>query len=759
MVVPVDLSAQVPPVATFTSPNAAEILVLDASLSPEEVQFLQQLWDAIDYGIFILEVIENGQDFRYVKFNATMTRTSPIPVDYLLGKTVREALPPTISDICLRRYQACFNSAQTVSFEEHFELEGNRVWWLLTVKPLCWGTAGIQQLIATAVDITAQKEIEAEIGIREAKFRRFVENADDLIYEVDAAGNFTYLSPQFKTMYGYEVKAFLRKSFVSIVHPDDLTRVAASNQHLLLTGERQSGLEFRTCRRDGSSIWIVCNNSPIKNELGQVIGFHGIARDVSDRKVAEAQLQEQTRYKTLLSHIANQICNALSLNTVIETTIHALHELLELDYCGFGWFHPNGAEPIWEIIMDARPEGFPSYVGKYPASLLGSGSDLLIQHQTIIINDSQDVEDPVFRALLDSSNIKSDVTLPIRTAGDRIGLLFCLYSQKYHHWSDPEIELLNAIGSQVSIAIDQADLYAQTRAKSQKLEITLQELRRTQAQMVHHEKMSSLGQLVAGIAHEINNPVNFIHGNINYAAEYTQDLLGLIELYQKDYPNPTSAIADYIEEVDLEFLSQDLLKLLNSMKVGTERIREIVKSLRLFSRLDESDVKSVDIHESMDSTLMILQNRLKGKPNCPGIQVIKQYGTLPSVECYAGQLNQVFMNILANAIDALEERDKHRSIPEMEAHPSQITITTSLLEESDGKQWVEIAIADNGPGIPEDIQGRIFDPFFTTKPVGQGTGMGLSTSYQVIADKHQGSLTCSSTVGHGTELVIRIPHR
>ncbi|OUC13044.1 MAG: hypothetical protein B0A82_19325 [Alkalinema sp. CACIAM 70d] len=729
--------------------------LFETSLSRYQAQFLQQLWDTTNAGMFVLDVIENGQDFRYSKVNATMARISPVPIDYLLGKTVQEALPAPISDACLRQYQACLNEKKAVSFEEYFELDGYRTWWLLTVKPLSWGFQGIQQLIVTVVDITAQKNIEGKISIREARFQRFVENADGFIYEVDAEGKFIYLSPQFTTLYGYEVQEFLHKSFSALIHPDDLSRVLASTQHLFNTGEKLSSLEFRTRCRDGSWIWIVCNHSPITNELGQILGFHGIAWDDSDRKAAETQIQEQNRYKTLLSQITNQICNALSLNTVIETAIYALHDLLDLDYCGFGWLRPQEAEPVWEIIMDARPEGLPSYVGEYPASLLGSASDLLIQRQTIVINDSRDVEDPIFRSLLESLNIKSDVILPIRTASDRIGLIFCLYSQKYHHWSHSEIELLNAIGNQVSIAIDQADLYAQAQTKSQELEIALQKLRRTQAQIIHDEKMSSLGQLVAGIAHEINNPVNFIHGNITYAAEYTQDLLNLAERYQTDYPNPTPIILDRIEEIDLRFLSRDLPKLFSSMKVGTERIREIVKSLRLFSRLDESDIKAVDIHSGIDSALMILQNRLKGKLNDSGIQIIKQYGTLPQVECYAGQLNQVFMNVLTNAIDALEEMDNHRTIPEIEAKPSQITITTSLVD----AEWVEIAIADNGPGIPEDIQSRIFDPFFTTKPVGQGTGMGLSTSYQIIADTHKGSLTCTSTPKQGTTFVIRIPRQ
>ena len=285
--------------------------------------------------------------------------------------------------------------------------------------------------------------------------------------------------------------------------------------------------------------------------------------------------------------------------------------------------------------------------------------------------------------------------------------------------------------------------------KNQQLQTTLEELQKTQAQLIQSEKMSSLGQLVAGVAHEINNPVNFIDGNIIHAKEYIQQLLELLRLYQKEYPYPTPVIAEAIEAIELEFLTEDLQKLLNSMKMGSDcNIRNIVLSLRNFSRLDEAVMKAVDIHSGIDSTLMLLQNRLKAKPDHPAIEVIKEYGQLPLVECYAGQLNQVLMNIMTNAIDALENlcvigQHDHR----------QITIHTDLLN----SDWVVIEIADNGPGISKEVQQRLFDPFFTTKPVGKGIGLGMSISYEIITEKHQGNLRCISSPGEGAKFIIKIP--
>ncbi|MDZ8086832.1 MAG: ATP-binding protein [Nostoc sp. DedQUE12b] len=286
----------------------------------------------------------------------------------------------------------------------------------------------------------------------------------------------------------------------------------------------------------------------------------------------------------------------------------------------------------------------------------------------------------------------------------------------------------------------------QTEAELQQ---ALKDLQKTQIQLIQSEKMSSLGQLVAGVAHEINNPVNFIYGNLQHTDDYTQQLLLLIKLYQNHYPNPEPEIKNANEEADIEYLIEDLPKMLTSMKMGAKRIREIVLSLRIFSRLDEAEFKTADLHEGIDSTLLILQHRLKLQNNRPEIKVIKEYGEIPQIQCFAGQMNQVFMNILANAIDALEDCFQKELCP----NPL-ISISSEQVNEN-----VIIRIADNGIGIPKEIQLRLFDPFFTTKPVGKGTGMGLSISYQIITDKHGGSLQCISSPGQGAEFVITIPIR
>ncbi|MEB3209997.1 MAG: ATP-binding protein [Leptolyngbyaceae bacterium] len=291
------------------------------------------------------------------------------------------------------------------------------------------------------------------------------------------------------------------------------------------------------------------------------------------------------------------------------------------------------------------------------------------------------------------------------------------------------------------------------RHQASELECTLAELQKTQSQMLQSAKMSSLGQLVAGVAHEINNPVTFIHGNLSHVQTYAQDLMKLVNLYQHHYPEPNREIQSAIEHIDLTFIQNDLPKTLASMEIGSDRIREIVLALRIFSRLNEAAIKAVDIHEGLDSTLMILQHRLKPCSTRPEIQVLKNYDALPEVECYPGLLNQVFMNILANAIDTLDDIAATKTYQECLDHPGQIRLQTSLVND----QWVEIAIADNGAGIRLDVQRRIFDPFFTTKPVGKGTGMGLSISYQIVAERHRGTLECFSILGQGTEFRIQIP--
>ena len=284
--------------------------------------------------------------------------------------------------------------------------------------------------------------------------------------------------------------------------------------------------------------------------------------------------------------------------------------------------------------------------------------------------------------------------------------------------------------------------------KNVQLEELLEKLQDTQIQLIHTEKMSGLGQLVGGVAHEINNPVTFIDGNILFAKQYAEDLFKLLELYQIHFPNPPIEIQDEIERIDFDFLKKDIFKVHESIKVGTQRIRDIVLSLRNFSRLDEADLKKVDIHEGIDSTLMILQNRLKLKAGYPEIMVIKEYNQLPAVECFPSQLNQALMNILTNAIDALETKFNHQN----QALIPQISISTNLLDNN-----IVIRIADNGCGMTKEVYSKLFDPFFTTKPVEYGTGLGLSIAYKIIVSKHNGRLHCSSELDKGAEFTIEIP--
>ncbi|WP_210407489.1 ATP-binding protein, partial [Hydrocoleum sp. CS-953] len=395
--------------------------------------------------------------------------------------------------------------------------------------------------------------------------------------------------------------------------------------------------------------------------------------------------------------------------------------------------------------------------------------------QTVVFDSAKNEAKFAADPYIQNYQPKSILCIPIINRRQFIGILYLENNLTVGAFNSHRLEVLKVLTTQAAFSLENARLYENlSTAKNQleeyshtledkvkkrteelneknlRLSQTIKELKNTQAQLIQTEKMSSLGQMVAGIAHEINNPTSFIYGNINYATQYSEDLLNLINLYQQEYPNPTAKIEEMMEEIELDFLTEDFEKLLNSIKVGAERIQQIVLSLRNFSRLDESDMKLVNIHDGIDSTLLILQNKLNRVRGKSATKVVKKYGEIPVVNCYASQLNQVFMNILNNGIDALEEMRKNDS--ELNQEPT-LTITTEITK----SQTVKIKIADNGPGISLENQKKIFDPFFTTKPVGSGTGLGLSISYSIIVEKHKGKLSCNSTPEQGVEFVIEIP--
>ena len=671
--------------------------------------------------------------------------------------------------------------------KRYFHKQGYLVWGRLSVSLVRDPSGSLLFVVSMVEDITAAKRTEAAL----LHISKAVENASDAIAIADTLlVRFTYLNPAFGQMFGYTLEQLNEAGGFTILFPD--AKVMHEVLAIAVSGQSWQG-EVEMVSRNHSRRQIALRIDAIKDVTGEVVGTIAIHTDITERKQAEAALRRSYERAELLKQITSEIRSSLDPQHIFQTTVTQLGEALLVNRCMI-FLYQAAPQPTLSLVAEYLETGYSS-IEAFEVPVEGNAHIQQVLATDRAIASTNVYSEPLFADTLhlcQAMDIQSMLAIRTSYQGQPNGVLSLHQCDAYRYWTSSDIELLEAVAAQVGIALAHACLLekekctaaqlaqqnldlqisnSRANTKAAELEQALQDLQETQAQLVQTEKMSSLGQLLAGVAHEINNPVSFITVNINYACDYIQDLLRIVHLYQDYYPQPVEEIKYELQEIDLDFIIKDLPKLLNSMKVGADRINEIVLSLRNFSRPDEDEMSSVDIHEGIDHTLMILRHRLKAKGGSPEIEVSKNYGKLPQVVCYAGQLNQVFMNLISNAIDAIASCFDHAhdalvihtdaqgeieriSQPNYETKPK-IKICT----ETKDNRWVIIRIKDNGPGMTEEVKQKLFNPFFTTKPAGKGTGLGLSISYQIVVEKHGGHLQCFSVLGQGTEFMIEIPIR